>query len=326
MTDSMKTAVVTAILTGVFTVIAGVATYWFTNKEPELSYSVAGGPALSSDSGAKRIFVVEVRNAGKKEVVQTLIQIDLKDGDLNEAASEASPGVKVVEEKTPHRINISADVLNQGDVVKVSFLASLISRDADPVVTVRAPGVKAVAEATKIDHAFDLTQSKRLLPLLLAALAAVLSTFFIVARIGVFGRLTSFSSSGLDQCELAAYICAECGLYEEADQLRFGGGEISYRGAGDFLRQKAQRLSASQRQRYETALRTLLLVPRLAPNSLISIRSAVDSIAAIPMTDVEIETMRNNIVVENDDPINWRQRVNSYIRERELIVLIAGQS
>lgn len=318
MTESTKTAIITAVLTGIFTVLAGLATFWFTNKDPELSYSIAGGPALSNALGAKRIFVVEVRNAGKKEVAQTLIQIDLKSGELNEAASEASPGVKVIEEKTPHRIDIRADILNQGDVVKVSFLASLNTPGSYPVVTVRAPGVKAVAEATNADRSFDLKDTKGWLSLLLPALAAVLSTFFIVARIGFLGRFLP-SSFSLNQSELCAYVCAACGLYEEADQLRFSGGEISYRGAGDFLRQKAQRLDAAQRKPYETALRILLLYSKLAKGSEDSIRAALDSIISIPMTDLEVAEIRRNAITEGDNPIIWRQRVDSFIREREAI-------
>lgn len=143
MSDSgTKTAVITAVLTGVFTVLAGVATYWFTTKEPALSYSVIAGPAVSGAGGTKRIYVVEVRNSGSKEVAQTLVQLALKTGELTEVAAEATPGVKMTEEKTARQIDIRADMLNPGDTVKLSLLMSLVPPETEPIVTVRAPGFK----------------------------------------------------------------------------------------------------------------------------------------------------------------------------------------
>lgn len=122
--STTKTAVVTAVLTGIFTVAAGVATYWLTTKEPE-PYSVAGGPALAASTGSKRIFVVELRNSGRKEVSQAMVHLSVKQGELTETASEASAGVKLTEERTSRQVEIRADLLNPGDIVKVSTLISL---------------------------------------------------------------------------------------------------------------------------------------------------------------------------------------------------------
>ena len=152
--STTKTAIITAILTGVFTVVAGFTTYWLTTKEPELTFSVVGGPTLVGITGTKRIFVVEVRNSGKKEIAKTLVQLALKGGALSEVASEARPGVKLTEEKTQHQVDIHADSLNTGDFVKVSFLTSHVSPDAEPKVVVRAAGVQAIEESKKREGLF----------------------------------------------------------------------------------------------------------------------------------------------------------------------------
>ncbi|QNA90230.1 hypothetical protein G4G28_20135 [Massilia sp. Dwa41.01b] len=311
MTESTKTAIITAVLTGIFTVVAGVATYWFTTKEPELSYSVVGGPALSNASGSKRIFVVEVRNDGKKEVAQTLIQVSLKFGELSEAASEASPGVKLAEEKTQHQIDIRADLLNPGDAVKVSFLTALASQNGQPTVVVRAPGVKAIAESSKSNNPLDIA----LLPLILGTLAAVLSTFLMAARIGFLGRLVGFAGPSLDQSEISANICAACGLHDEANRLRFGGPEISYRGTADFLLQQALSVEEPRRKKYDMALRGLLLFADTTPNTQYTIRYAIEFLAGSPISDADFEELKNKKTREGEDPVVWRQRLVTFVSE-----------
>lgn len=247
--SSTKTAVITAVLTGVFTVLAGVITYWFTTKEPAISYSVIAGPAIAGAGSTKRIYVVEVRNSGSKEVAQTLVQLALKSGELTEVASEATPGVKLTEEKTARQIDIHADMLNPGDTLKVSLLMSLVPPESEPKVTVRAPGIQAVADSDKRDGPFSLSKPSGLIVLLAPALAAVMSSFLLLSR-SALGRKLGLKGigPGIDKSELIAYICGVCGLTDEAGHLRFAGSEISYRGAADYLRHQAMRATYVERE------------------------------------------------------------------------------
>jgi hypothetical protein len=315
-----KTAVITAVLTGVFTVVAGIATYWFTTKEPALSYSVTGGPILAGAQGTKRIFVVEVRNSGKKEITQTLVQLSLKVGELGEVATEASPGVKLTDEKTPHQVDIRADLLNPGDTVKVSLLTSLPSSELEPKVTVRAPGVQGVAESDRRDRLFSLDKRDGQLLLFIPAVAAVLSSLALTvvprSRFAMKLGLT-VSGASIDQSEIAAYVCGACGLMEEASELRFGGSEISYRGVADYLRHQASSRSPDQRRRYEVALRALLLNERIAPRSVAAIRWTIASISTAKATDAEFEEIFKSAIAEEKNPELWRERVDSYV-EAEL--------
>lgn len=312
MTESTKTAIITAVLTGVFTIVAGIATYWFTTKEPELSYSVIGGPALSNALGSKRIFVVEVRNTGRKEVTQTFVQISVKNGELSELTSEASVGVKLVQEKTPQVAELKADLMNPDDALKVSFLASMQSAGSEPTVVVRAPGVSAVAAQSTLDSRLSLDSAKTLPFVIVPALAAVLSTFLFSSRSRLVQRIAP-SSSGLHQSELSAYICGACGLFTEADQIRFGGSEISYRGVADFLHRRAKQAPNVERNRYVTAIRALLLVSRIAESSRKTIRSIGDSLASAALTDTEFEALIATSIDEGADPIGWRQRINAFV-------------
>lgn len=312
--STTKTAIITAAITGLFTVIAGIATYWITTKEPELAYSVVGGPTLSGTTGSKRIFVVEVRNSGRKEIAQTLVQLSLQGGELSEVASEASPGVKLVEEKRQRQVEIRADMLNPGDLVKVSFLTSLLSVDSEPKVVVRAPGVHATTESQKSDGLFGKGKPTDLLALLASALGAVMSSFLILSRSRIARKL-GMPSIGLsiDQSEVGAFVCGTCGLFEESDRLRFGGSEISYRGIADYLHHRAIQVPLDERAKYSIALRALLLNKGIANMSSSTIRKAIDAVGLEAIYDTEYENILGQAIDEGNEPVIWRERVESYV-------------
>ena len=318
MTESnTKTAIITAVVTGVFTVLAGLATYWLTTKEPELSFSLVGGPTLSGTTGAKRIFVVEVRNSGRKEITQTLVQLAIKSGELSEVAAEASQGVKLAEEKSPRQVEIRADLLNPGDVVKVSFLISLASPDVEPTVVVRAPGVIAVAEHTKRKGFSSLFDTSGLLVLVTTTSAAFLSSFLLISRPWLARKL-GLKSFGppMDQSEVTAFVCGVCGLYEEANHLRFGGGDISYRGAVDYLGHRAKSANAADLPKFETAVRALLLNDAISEISLKAIRIAINVMGPGKMSDSEFSNLRAQAIHEGADPVAWREKVEAYVNAR----------
>lgn len=318
--STTKTAIITAVLTGVFTVVAGVATYWFTTKEPELAFSVVGGPVLSNVTGAKRIFVVEVRNSGRKEIAQTLIQLALKTGELSEVATEANPGVKLTEERSQRQVDIRADLLNPGDIVKVSFLASLAAADTEPKIVVRAPGVLAVAESKEQQDLFNFSKGKNsnLLALLASAVAAVVSVLFFLLSRSRLSRILGVSSinPSMEQAEVGAFICGACQLYEEADYLRFGGNGISYRGTADYLQHQAARAEPENRKRYIIALKALLLNEWITRKSLVVIRKTIDSVSGNLLSEEEFKEIRIKAIDEGDDPAAWREKIAAYVKEK----------
>lgn len=144
-----------------------------------------------------------------------------------------------------------------------------------------------------------------------------MSSFLLLSR-SVLGRKLGLKGigSGIDQSELVAYICGACGLPEEAEHLRFGGGEISYRGAADYLRHRAIRAPDQERGTYETTLRAILLIDSIAAQSVESIRWAIDSIAQTQITEAEFKDLRKRAVDEGSHPTRWRELVDAYVAER----------
>ena len=273
---------------------------------------------MPAASGVKRIFVVEVRNSGKKEILQTYIQLGLASGELSEIATEASPGVKLKEEKESRQVALTADLLNPGDFVKVSFLTALSSPDVEPRVTVRAPGVMAT-DASKGGGRLLFDKDSKGLPLLLlvTGLAAVLSSFLLLSFFT--RRLGGFSlSERLNQTEIAAFVCGTCSLFDEADQLRFGGPEITYRGTADYLLHRAKRAGLTERRRYEIALMALLLNKGLTDTAVKSIRSSAEETRGSAISVTEFESLQALATPEEKDPIEWRRTVVAYVQEAEL--------
>jgi hypothetical protein len=311
MSDTTKTAIITAILTGLFTILAGLATYWISMKDPELSYTVVGGPTLTAAAGVKRIFVVEVRNSGKKEILQTHVIVSLTGGELSEVATEASPGVKLTEERDKKQISLSADLLNPADLVKVSFLSELPTFVAGPRVVVRAAGVKAIDDSKKSDDLLTGNGSQTLWLLIASAMAAVLSSFVLMAT-----RNQKSRGTPIHQSEMTAYICGQCQLKEEADHLRFGGPKISYRGTADYLLHRAKLAIPSDRRKYETALKVLLTNKRLAKPSVDTIRFAISEISGHVLTDSEYETIMKLSIGEEKDAVGWRKMVSTYVNSQ----------
>lgn len=312
MNDSTtKTAILTAILTGVFTVLAAIATYWLTNKVPELTYTVAGGPSLAATAGSKRIFVVEVKNSGGKEIAQTYLQLTLPSGEFSEVASEASPGVKITEEKSQKQIEIRADLLNTGDSIKVSFLTLASSLGSEPRVTVRAPGVTATEQSNTSKNLLSKEDPKSLILVVATTLAAILSSFLLLlpklglaAKLGIKGL-----RKGIEPHELCAYVCAVSGLHKEADNIRFSGNEISFRGTADYLKHRAQIDSLENRYKYVGALR-LLLLTKCQKESMKIISNYISEMTGKDFDVNSLEKLEKTALFEGDNPSEWRKTID----------------
>lgn len=164
----MKATIIAAIITGIFTIVAGFVTNLVTQKEPALTYSISESPILPGPGITKQIYVILVTNTGKKDVSETLTLVELKEGEIKETASEASPGMKLLEEKGSQIFKVTADTMNPGEYVKLSLLLSSQNGKLEPKVVVRSPGVNA----SLLEKSKPINQ----LPILIAtALAATMS-------------------------------------------------------------------------------------------------------------------------------------------------------
>lgn len=312
--SNWKTIVATALLTGLISILVAWVTTWITQKEPALSYSVTGGPPLSQAASVKRIFVVEVKNNGKKEVTQALIHVALPTGGLDDFVAQGTPGVDLIRAISTSDASVRADLLNPGDAVKVSFLANLPSGLIEPQITVRAPGINATREA--VDTASRQLASLNFISTIIAlvSIAAGLSTAFLRSKVARRIGLPA-SLSTLRQAELAAYICNACGLPDDATRFRELLGKASYRSISDSLLFRGLEANAELKRRYRHALCALLLNRPIQQQSMAVVRSAIDRLSTTAMPTDEFDAIRRRSISEADDPVAWRRLIDEFSAE-----------
>ncbi|WP_146249901.1 MULTISPECIES: hypothetical protein [unclassified Pseudomonas] len=303
MKDSVKIALITAGLTGVFTVAASFATYWLTNKSPEMVYTLVGGPSFSSPDGAKRIFVLEVNNKGSKEIKNAFIQIRLPSGELSEVAADATAGVKIDETRSKSTFELNADILNPEDTIKISLLTTQQNNNSAPVVVARAPGIKATdvsnkTEKTSFDYIFAAIT-------LIAVLAQLLSSF-VTSRYKK--KAPKSFSSNIDPKEQSCFIFGACGLANETPKLG-----TSYRSTADLLYLLSKQSEKHQIQAM-IALKAHLFIGNIADASLHLFRDYIEKINHAPLTEADYKKIRDAATEERSDPVKWRNTISSFIK------------
>lgn len=310
--STTKSTIITAVLTGLITVVGSLLTYWVTNSKPELTYTLNGGPSLKTNEGAKRIYVVEVKNSGEKEISQAFIHLSLATGVFSETASQASPGVKINEEKSERQIELRADSLNPNDTISISFITMQTAVGSDPEIAVRAKGVNAKNQTQKNKE--DPWDKYSAIFALIAAFAVFISNYII----SFFRKkgLIKETASSLKQAPLCAYICETCNLSEEAMQFRFTASRLTYRTIADHLKHRGTIASDQDRICYSTALRAMLLISQINTYSLGLIRHAIDELDGAALSDEEFDEIRKLSSDEGESPTKWRDVISTYVKNR----------
>ncbi|WDH37903.1 hypothetical protein [Pseudomonas chlororaphis] len=303
MRDSVRVAWITAALTGLFTIAASLATYWLTNKAPEMVYTLAGGPSFSTPDGVKRIFVLEINNSGSKEIKNTYVQLALPNGEFSEVAADATAGVVITQTKSKSMFELRADLLNPNDTIKLSFLTAQQTDSSEPKITVRAPGLNAIDASGKSKT----STSSYLFGIftLIAVLAQLLSSFVTTKY-----KKNKSENSGtrLDGNELSAFIFGACGLQSEISSIR-----KSFRGVADLLGALSHK---SERYKIQTlvALKAHVLIKHMHVASLAVFRYNISLLSESPISDAEFNELRSKAIEEGDDTVMWRVTCSDFIR------------
>ena len=269
-TFNWKQVTVTATITCVFTVLAGLATYYFTTHSPKLEYSLVQGPPLTSGGQSKRIYVLNVRNTGSKEVEAVGIQVIAAHAQLAEYSVRTNPGLQLEQRTDTAQFTGSTAVMNPRDSVTLSFLLSEDSSRSEPVIAVRGKGVVGEEASRANGWRRDLPLS--FLGIVLAATLGSLASVTPIVR-----RLVRGNSDGSDEelerlvslddrPDVIAYILGALGLMEESAAVRFRRADPSFRGIADYLVHRAEH-NPDMRMQSLAALECLILSPRMADES-----------------------------------------------------------
>lgn len=138
---NLKQILLTAVITCVVSIVAGVVIYLITTKNPKLSYSVTTGPTLSIQGEHKRILSVEVVNSGRRDIDDVAATIQIENGKIEEVTYETSPGLTLTEDRQESSYNLKAASLNPDEKLSISLLATLTDPEIIPVIAARGNGI-----------------------------------------------------------------------------------------------------------------------------------------------------------------------------------------
>jgi hypothetical protein len=83
---------ISAVITAIFTIVAGVAVYYLTERSPDLRYTIVEAPPFFGEKKNMAIYRIDVSNRGKKEVEDIAVSIGFPNANIEEFKFD-TPGV-----------------------------------------------------------------------------------------------------------------------------------------------------------------------------------------------------------------------------------------
>lgn len=321
--QTWKQVLLTVVVTGFVTVVAGIITYYLTVKVPALTYSVSEGPMLPVRGEYKQIYLFEVRNTGSGVVESVVAQAALTEGTIDETAFQGSPGLRPLERKEPTLYEVEIPDLNEKEQFTVSLMLTLFNTNARPKFSVRGKGV--VGELA--DERALGSQKTVVIPLIVGAMAAALGMILSVTPFlrklikapGITPLARVFYSTEstvgpFDRNELVAYIAARCGLGRESAALRFAPAEVTFRGAADYLLGEGLNVSGQERRAYCTALKCMLLIGEMTDESRDVVKRAIGLLVGDDKPE-QLDAILLRAVDQESSPAQLRDEIDRLVVE-----------
>lgn len=316
-----KQLFLTAVITCIFTIVAGLATYYFTTRSPNLVFSVSEGPVLPILGEYKQIHVLEVRNTGRREVLDVLAQVSIL-GRIDESSFQGSAGLKPVERKQPTTYEVEVPMLNPGEYFGLAIMVTVPTVSAKPLIAVRGVGVAGVQQ----DPGVPENKKDEILPtVLVGALAAVSGIFISISPLlrrflrtpgGGFLQEAFFSSGDLgpfDRNEMVALILARCGLPRLGRMIRFAPSEVSFRGTSDLLFSEAISRPGADRKPYIKALKCMLLIGWMNEASRSVVEYSIRALEGESHNPECLAELRQKKLDERRSGVEFREELEAYL-------------
>ena len=125
-----KQIVITAIITGVITVGAGIFIDQIQAREPLLTYSVEGGIPFEGPLENIAIYNVKIENDGKKVVEDVVCQLSFTEATIQQGRVILEPSITKNENISGNSYRLELPNLNPGESAALSVLVS--SREQRP--------------------------------------------------------------------------------------------------------------------------------------------------------------------------------------------------
>jgi hypothetical protein len=235
---SLKTIIISALVTGIITVLATLLLNYFSSKEKKLSYLAQTSIPFQKDSLNVRIYNLDLINEGD-EVIENIKGLIQFNGQIvSDYKLEASPVLSIHDSLFKNKYEVSVASLNPSEKITLSFLISSPNQvDSLPKVDFRANGLSGKTKSVS-DKKEEETPLYRIL-LLGMGFAVTLSSFLLTLvrkRRGsnIFGSGDDDLHSD-DQNKIIAYLCGVHGLTDEISRYLDKKVDVAYWSEADYF-------------------------------------------------------------------------------------------
>lgn len=137
-----KSIIVTALITGLVTVITGTILFWWQDKEPELTYNYI--KSIPFEGSGNKVFIqqFEITNSGDETAENISLSITFPESTIDKSNIRIDNAIKHIKKIEDNVITLTIESLNPSEGLSLSVLLQGKTKVlSDPIVSLRAKGV-----------------------------------------------------------------------------------------------------------------------------------------------------------------------------------------
>ena len=263
---------VTAVITGIITVISGVILFKIQEHEPKLTYSAIETIPFEGSNKVVGIYNVVLKNEGEKDLKDVVCVVKINKSQIDQYKVSVNPANIHSETQKDDTLTVKFAGLNPSEEATVSVLASSQSTlPKRPEVALRSVGLTGTEKSSNAKDG----KLKDLLVTVVGGVVATLLLFLLITGKRISSLFGSTAGSGLlsgkhsgDQRNILAYLCSLFGLNDEEERYRSLNYKVEYWAESDKLAMSAiESKSSDYTQKIDKLLRELTQYVSMADDS-----------------------------------------------------------
>ncbi|MGV3588965.1 MAG: hypothetical protein ACO1OF_18315 [Adhaeribacter sp.] len=245
---NLKTIIISALVTGIFTVLTTLGINYFTSKQKSLTYSTQTSIPFEKDSLKLKILNFDLYNDGDEPVENIFGLIEFKGQFITDYKVNALPTLSYKEILGKNEFKMTIVSLNPREKVSISFLlGSTSTEDSVHIINFRAKGLfasKKVEGNTKNGiFSINIIAIVGLISIL-AGLFSSFTIFKIKTRIHNLADNDTLPKNldnvdpelhSQNQNMILAYLCGIHGLFSEAEKYLESKTKVNYWSEADYF-------------------------------------------------------------------------------------------
>lgn len=231
-----KQTLITAFITVLVTVIAGMLLFYFQTKKVKLSYEISQITPFHKQNEELTIYHVSLSNSGKDIAEEVKGIIDIRPARIDEYNITTDFPLQKNDSLNNGVLYFSLRSLNSDEKVSISILAnSSSSFPESPNIKIRAKGCLATLNTNQSKINEQIAKPNLMILILMGIFASFVSSITISKSRGIISIFQAGRHTGAKQQEVFAYLFENEGLEDMSSEYRKINYEISYWSESDRL-------------------------------------------------------------------------------------------